>query len=84
MHSQSGENLFLYYLLYSSIYLSYSGGSDDKESICNAGDPGSIPGSGRSPEEGKLTLFSILAWRIPWTQEPGGLQSMESQRVGHD
>jgi len=27
---------------------------------------------------------SIVAWKIPWTQEPGGLQSMESQRVGHD
>ena len=30
------------------------------------------------------TNFSILAWRIPWTEEPGGLQSMESQRIGHD
>ena len=30
------------------------------------------------------THSSILAWRIPWTEEPGGLQSMESQRVGHD
>ena len=34
--------------------------------------------------EGKATHFSILAWRIPWTEEPGGLQSMESQRVGHE
>ena len=30
------------------------------------------------------TDFSILAWEIPWTEEPGGLQSMESQQVGHD
>ena len=30
------------------------------------------------------THFSILAWEIPWTEEPGGLQSMGSQRVGHD
>ena len=30
------------------------------------------------------THFSILAWKIPWTEKPGGLQSMESQRVGHD
>ena len=30
------------------------------------------------------TLSSILAWRIPWTEEPGGLQTMRSQRVGHD
>ena len=35
-------------------------------------------------EEGKATHSSILAWRIPWTEEPGGLQSMGSQRVGHD
>ena len=35
-------------------------------------------------EEGMATHFSILAWRIPWTEEPGGLQSMESQRVRHD
>ena len=35
-------------------------------------------------EEGIATYSSILAWRIPWTEEPGGLQSLESQRVGHD
>ena len=35
-------------------------------------------------EKGMVTHSSILAWRIPWAQEPGGLQSMESQRVGHD
>ena len=34
-------------------------------------------------EEGMATLSSILAWRIPWTEEPGGLQSIESQRVRH-
>ena len=47
-------------------------------------DAGSIPGSGRSLEEGTATHSSILAWRIPWTEEPGGLQSMGLQRVGHD
>ena len=36
------------------------------------------------PEKGMTTHSSILAWRIPWTEEPGGLQSMGSQRVGHD
>ena len=36
-----------------------------------------------SPEEGMATHSSILAWRIPWTEEPGGLQSIRSQRVGH-
>ena len=35
-------------------------------------------------EEGMATHYSILAWRIPWTEEPGGLQSMGSHRVGHD
>ena len=35
-------------------------------------------------EEGMATHTSILAWRIPWTKEPGGLQSLGSQRVGHD
>ena len=35
-------------------------------------------------EDGMATHSSILAWRIPWTEEPGGLQSMRWQRVGHD
>ena len=57
------------------------GGSDSKESACNAGDPGSVPGSGRSPGEGNGNHSSILAWRIPWREEPGGLQSMGSQEL---
>ena len=36
------------------------------------------------PGGGHATHSSILAWRIPWTEEPGGLQSMRSQRIGHD
>ena len=47
-------------------------------------DAGLIPGSGRSPGRGMTTHSSIVAWRIPWTEEPGGLQSMGSQRVGHN
>jgi len=35
-------------------------------------------------EEGMATYSSILTWKIPWTEEPGGLWSMKSQRVGHD
>ena len=58
--------------------------SDSKESACNAGDLGSIPGLGRSLEKEMATHSSILAWRIPWTEEPGRLQSTGSQRVGHD
>ena len=55
-----------------------------KASLYNAGDLGSIPESGRSPGEGKVTHSSILAWRIPWMEKPGRLQSTGSQRVGHD
>ena len=71
----------------------FPGGSVGKESTCNAGDLGLIPGSGRSPGEGScledsmyscLEDFSILAWKIPWTEEPGRLQSMGSQRLRHD
>ena len=53
----------------------FPGGSDGKESACNAGDLGWIPGSGRSPRERMTTHSSILAWRIPRTEEPGRLQS---------
>ena len=56
-----------------------SGGSDSQESASNAGDQGSIPGLGRCLEEDIATHSSILAWRISWTQEPGGLQSTGSQ-----
>jgi len=35
-------------------------------------------------EKGMAIHYSIIAWKIPWTEEPGRLQSMESQRVGHD
>ena len=102
--------------------LGFPDSSVGKESTCNAGDPGSIPGSGRSPGEGtgsplqyswaslvaqlvknlpamwetwvqslswedplekEMAIHSsILAWKIPWTEEPGGLQSTGSQRVG--
>ena len=58
-------------------------GSDSKESAYNVGDLGSVPGSERSRGEGNGTHSSILVWRIPSTEEPGRLQSMESQRVEH-
>ena len=67
-----------------SVRIRWIGGSDGKESACNMGDLGSIPGSGRFPGEGKATHSSILAWRIPWTEEPGRLLLIGSQRVGHD
>ena len=46
----------------------------------DAGDAGSIPGSGRSPEEGNDNQLCVLAWKIPWTEEPGGLRSMGLQK----
>ena len=66
--------------------MSFLGGSDGKESACNMGDPGSIPGSGKSPgeEKGMKTHSGILAWGIPWTEEPEELQFMVLQRVKHD
>ena len=60
------------------------GGSDGKESAYNAGDPGSIVGWEDPLGKGMITQSSILAWRTPWTEEPGGQQSMELQRVWHD
>ena len=55
-----------------------------KESVHNAGDPadeGLIPGSGRSSEKGVETHLTILAWKIPWTDEPGRLLCMGSQML---
>ena len=104
------------------LLMGFPGSSAGKESACNAKDPGSIPGSGRSPgegigyplqyssaslvaqlvkkphamqetwirslgledplQEGMATHPSILAWRIPWTEKPGGLQltGLQSQK----
>ena len=58
--------------------------AEGKASAYNAGDPGSIPGWGRSLEKEMATHSSILAWKTPWTEEPDRLQSLGSQRVGHD
>ena len=64
--------------------MSFLGDSEGKESACNVGDLGLIPGLERSPGGGHDNSLIILAWRIPWTEEPDGLQSMGFQRVGHD
>ena len=50
----------------------FPGGSDGKESACNAGDPVRSPGPEDPLEEGMATHSSILAWRIPWTEVPAG------------
>ena len=59
------------------------GGSVVKNRPASAGDAGSIPESGRSPGEGDGYPTRFLAWEIPQTEEPGGLQSMGHQRVEH-
>ena len=64
--------------------MGFLGGSVVKNPPANAGDMGSIPGSGRSLGEGNGTHSSILAWKIPQTDEPGELQFMESPRVRYD
>ena len=64
------------------VYADFPGGSDGKESACNAGDPALIPGLGRSPGVGNGNALQYSpAWRIPRTEVPGGLQSMGSPRV---
>ena len=55
-----------------------------KASAYNSGDPGLIPGLEDPLEKEMATHFSTLPLKIPWTEEPGRLQSMGSQRVGHD
>ena len=62
----------------------FPGGLDGKASVYNVGDLGSIPGSGDPLEKEMAIHSSTIAWKIPWTEERGRLQSMGSQRVGHD
>ena len=56
-------------------YMGFPNGSVIKNPPATAGDMDSIPGSGRSPGEGNGNHSSIFTWKIPWTEEPGGLQS---------
>ena len=59
-------------------------GPDGKECACKVGDLGRSLGGEDPLEKGMAIHSSILAWRIPWTEEPGGPQSIGLQRVGHD
>ena len=74
------------YILLAIHYLNvcFPGGSVVKNLPTNAGDVGLITGLGRFLEKKMATHFSILVWEIPWTEEPGRLQSMGLQRVGHN
>ena len=62
----------------------FPGGSDGKESACNAGDQGSVPGLGRSPGEGNGYPLQYSCLENSMTEESGRLQSMASQRVRHN
>ena len=64
--------------------MGFPGGSLVKNQPASAGDMGSILELRRSLEKGMATHSNLLAKIIPWTGVPGGLQSMELQRVGHD
>ena len=83
----SSQDLYIYYTLYTHTHTHthtvFPGGSDGKESASSAGDPGTL-GQKDPLEKGMAIHSSLLAWRIPWTKEPGGLQPMGSQRVRHD
>ena len=61
--------------------MAFPGGSDGKESTCNARDPDLIPGVGRSPGEGNGNPFQYSCWEIPWTEEPGKLRVHGVTRV---
>ena len=65
------------------VFLGFPGGSDSKESFCNAGDLGLIPGLGRSSGGGQLPPV-FLPGESPWMEEPGRLQPIGSQRNRHD
>ena len=64
--------------------MGFPGGSVVKNPPASAEDLSSILGLGRSPGKGNGNPLQYLAWRIPWTEEPGGLQSMELYKVGQD
>ena len=66
---------------YSKTYLGFPGGSVTKNPPANAGDSGWIPGSEDPLEEEMTTYFSILAWKISWTEETVGLESTGLQKL---
>ena len=76
------KNVFVVYLKFKLKWpLGFPDSSVGKESAYNAGDLVSVLGSGRSRGEGNGYHSSILAWTIPWTEEPGGLQSLGHKQL---
>ena len=79
LHSGLKKIFFFFFFTIVKHSMGLPDGSAGKDSACDAGDTGdagSIPGWARSPGGGNATHSSILAWKIPWTEEPGGLQSL--------
>ena len=66
------------------IHMGFPGGGSGKESTCNAGDTGLIPGSERSPGGGFRNPLQFSCLETPWIEEPGAVQSIGLQRVRHD
>ena len=64
--------------------MGFPGDSDRKESACNVGDLGSAPGLGRAPGGGHGHPLQDPCLGNPWTEKPGGVQSIVSHRAGHD
>ena len=74
----------IWFIWYFILFMDFPGGSDGKEFACNAGYRVQ-PLDQKGPlEKGIATHSRVLAWRTAWTEEPGGLQSMVLQRVGHN
>ena len=70
--------------LWNQVLMNFPCGPDSKPSVYKVGDRGSIP-SCEDPLEKEMAIHSrTIAWKIPWTEEPGRLQSMGSQKIGHD
>ena len=76
LKEESNSNVHVFgtrpFMLPSSLFQGFLGGSDGKESACNMGHVGLTHGVGRSLKKEMATYSSILAWDIPWTEEPGG------------
>ena len=82
--NNNGKGKLVYILLSCLYLLGFPGSSEGKESACNVGDLDSIPGQEDLLEKGMAIHSRVLAQRIPWTEETGGLQSMGSQRDRHN
>ena len=77
--------LLVVYFICSGVYMCFRGGSDSKGFACSEGRPVIDPWIGKIPLQEEMTTHcGIFTWRIPWTEEPGRLQSIGSQRVEHD